>query len=392
MVHMPQMFRGSAVNLFDAARVNVSARELERFGLQSGDLLFARRSLSFEGAGLCAIVSALPEQATFESSIIRVRLNRDILLPEFALIFLRSEIGFSRRRGLIRQVAVSGVSAGDLASISIDIPTLREQRRIIEISSAVDEAIERTEALVGKLRQMKSGLMHDLFTRGVTPDGNLRPTRDEAPQLYQDSPLGRIPKEWIAKPLRHFVPAAVYGISVSMDDNPAGIPVLRMNNINQGSIEVSDIKFCGAIEARSLLLKAGDVLFNRTNSLEHVGKTAIWRNELPAASFASYLVRLDVDATKMRPSFLSHWLNLPNTQLTIRRFATPGVHQVNINPTNLRRIDCAAPIELAEQDRITSRIDDLDTLVTKHKAHLAKLRQQKQGLMHDLLTGKVRTG
>ena len=56
--------------------------------------------------------------------------------------------------------------------------------------------IEQTETLIAKYQQIKAGLMHDLFTRGVTPDGKLRPTRAEAPQLYQESPLGWIPKEW----------------------------------------------------------------------------------------------------------------------------------------------------------------------------------------------------
>ena len=72
----------------------------------------------------------------------------------------------------------------------------RQQRRIAEILSTVDEAIEQTEALIAKYQQIKAGLMHDLFTRGVTPDGHLRPTRTQAPHLYKESPLGWIPKEW----------------------------------------------------------------------------------------------------------------------------------------------------------------------------------------------------
>ncbi len=75
-------------------------------------------------------------------------------------------------------------------------PQPPQQRRIAEILSTLDETIEQTEALIAKYQQIKAGLMHDLFTRGVTPDGKLRPTRAEAPQLYKESPLGWIPKEW----------------------------------------------------------------------------------------------------------------------------------------------------------------------------------------------------
>ena len=306
----------------------------------------------------------------------------------FLLHAIERNVGFLHRRS--QGSTFLAIGSKELLALPVLSLPLGTQRHIAEILSTVDEAIEQTEALIAKYQQIKAGLMHDLFTRGLTPDGHLRPTYEQAPHLYKESPLGWIPKEWEVEPLRHFVPTVVYGVSVSMSEDPAGVPVLRMNNIEQGRIDVTDLKFSQSLEVRSLLLKPGDVLFNRTNSLDHVGKTAIWRSELPVASFASYLVRLDVDRYKMRSLFLTSWLNLPSTQLGIRRFATPGVHQVNINPTNLRRMECAAPNDLAEQDLITDRIEQLETFVSSNEQRLAKLRQQKHGLMQDLLTGRVR--
>ena len=149
-----------------------------------------------------------------------------------------------------------------------------------------------------------------------------------------------------------------------------------MNNLTAGRIDITDIKFSDAVEARLLTLKIGDVLFNRTNSLEHVGKTAMWRGELAAASFVSYLVRLDVDVQKMRSAYLVYWLNLPSTQIAMRRFATPGVHQVNISPTNLRRMECAAPKDLVEQDIITRSVEQLEKFINNEELQVAKLRQK----------------
>lgn len=263
------------------------------------------------------------------------------------------------------------------------------QKTIADIISALDDEIEQTEKLIEKYQQIKAGMMHDLFTRGVTPDGHLRPSREQAPHLYKQSPLGWIPKDWTVQPLRYFVPDVAYGISRSLDDDESGIPIIRMNNLVDGCIDVSDIKFSHSSDATRLLLKKGDVLFNRTNSLEHVGKTALWRGELSSASFASYLVRLDVDVEKMRSSYLGYWLNLPETQSAMRCFATPAVHQVNINPTNLRRINCAAPAGLVEQDTIIERTDRISDYMASMKEELLGLNQQKQGLMHDLLTGRV---
>ncbi|MDZ7685274.1 MAG: hypothetical protein U5O39_09995 [Gammaproteobacteria bacterium] len=70
------------------------------------------------------------------------------------------------------------------------------QKKIGRILQVIDEAIEKTEALIDKYQQIKAGLMHDLFTRGIGPDGQLRPPREQAPELYQETPIGWIPKEW----------------------------------------------------------------------------------------------------------------------------------------------------------------------------------------------------
>jgi type I restriction enzyme, S subunit len=89
----------------------------------------------------------------------------------------------------------------DIRKIKVPVPDSQVQYRIAEILSTVDETIEHTEALMAKHQQIKAGLMHDLFTRGVTPDGHVRPTRFEAPHLYKETPFGWIPKEWETNPL-----------------------------------------------------------------------------------------------------------------------------------------------------------------------------------------------
>lgn len=263
-----------------------------------------------------------------------------------------------------------------------------EQRCIAEILSTVDDAIEQTEALIEKTQAIKAGLMHDLFTRGVLPNGQLRPLREQAPELYKPSPLGWIPGDWEAVDLGRVVERAVYGISVALDDR-RGTPVLRMNNLRDGGADVADLKYSSSVLARGLLLRAGDVLFNRTNSMEHVGRTGIWRGQLPEASFASYLVRLEPITARLSNEFLNAWLNWPRTQIRIRRFATPGVHQVNINPTNLCRTQIALPRRVEEQSLIVSVLDRSARALRENYGELEKLRDLKQGLMHDLLTGDV---
>lgn len=167
MVQMGGMFRGDAVDFQSATRVQASRSELNAFGLEPGDLLFARRSLTFEGAGQSVIVRALPEPSTFESSIVRARVDRRCVEPEFAALFLRGALASAHRRTLIRQVAVSGVSSKDIAHFLIALPALSEQLAIVDAVASASNRIERESAKSHKLRLQKSGLMEDLLTGRV---------------------------------------------------------------------------------------------------------------------------------------------------------------------------------------------------------------------------------
>lgn len=118
--------------------------------------------------------------------------------------FLYYQIGLNKERykGFGIGSTFLEVNKRDTERFELLVAPEPEQRRIAEIISTVDEAIEQTESLITKYQQIKAGLMHDLFTRGGTPDGHLRSTREQAPHLYKESPLGWIPKEWKVSTLR----------------------------------------------------------------------------------------------------------------------------------------------------------------------------------------------
>lgn len=88
------------------------------------------------------------------------------------------------------------VTRGDLLPFPVTVPLPPEQSRIAAVLDTVDAAIAQIEAIIAKLKQMRAGLLHDLLTRGLDEHGQLRPPPAEAPRLYQDSPLGKIPREW----------------------------------------------------------------------------------------------------------------------------------------------------------------------------------------------------
>ena len=289
---------------------------------------------------------------------------------------LRSRSAGGGRAGLTKTI---------LDQLPLPLPAVPEQSKIAEVLSAMDRAIDDTEALIVKQQRIKTGLTQDLLTRGIDEHGNLR---SEMTHKFKDSPLGRVPVEWESASLAVFVPSAEYGISTSLGES--GYPVLRMNNLLDGEAKLSDLKFTDAPVPEHLWLRDGDVLFNRTNSWEHVGRTGIWRGQIENATFASYLVRLNPHPDKLLPEMLNFWLNWEWIQIAMRRQATPAVQQVNINPTNLRSIPAAFPRNLDEQTTITVRISAVREALDSYRQHLHKLKCIKTGLLQDLLTGDRR--
>lgn len=88
------------------------------------------------------------------------------------------------------------ISGAEFGSIKLPSPSPEEKLKIAELLDTLDTAIHQTEAIVEKLKQVKQGLLHDLLTRGVDANGELRPSHEQAPHLYQESKLGWIPKDW----------------------------------------------------------------------------------------------------------------------------------------------------------------------------------------------------
>lgn len=289
-------------------------------------------------------------------------------------------------QGVDQAIKGATLNKAKLKKIEFILPqTKSEQLKIAEILSILDRAIEKTEALIDKQERTKNGLLQDLLTRGIDERGNVR---SQETHSFRDSPLGRIPVDWACAPLSKFVPSAQYGVSTSLGDT--GQPVLRMNNLCDGEAELSQLKYTDFAVPEGLWLRPGDVLFNRTNSWEHVGRSGIWRGQLERATFASYLVRLNPDVSLLLPELLCTWLNWDATQIRMRQFATPGVQQVNINPTNLRLLLAAFPQSLHEQQTIVEHVATYRKVFQDTRAALKKLLALKSGLMLDLLTGRKR--
>lgn len=145
-------------------------------------------------------------------------------------------------------------------------------------------------------------------------------------------------------PLRDFIEHAQYGTSEKTSDDAVGLPILRMGNINGGVLTFSSLKYLalGPDQRQSLCLRHGDIVVNRTNSAELVGKCAVFEAE-GEYGFASYLIRLRLDAARARPWLVAAYINSPEGRRHIVRHTKQMTGQANVNLKTLGSLPLALP-------------------------------------------------
>jgi type I restriction enzyme S subunit len=284
---------------------------------------------------------------------------------------------FIRRR--LEQLAAGStfkeIARTIVRNLWISLPPLSEQRKIGEVLSAVDEAILKVNEVIAKTERLKKGLMQEILTKGI------------GHKEFKDTEIGRIPKEWEVVRLGDVLELCQYGLSIKMSGK-GKYPIIRMDEIADGYVVSEITKYVNLDERtfRNFKLEKGDILFNRTNSYELVGRTGIFLLEGDYV-FASYLIRLRPNREMVDPSFLTFYLILSNDRL--RQLATRAVHQANINATNLKRFKIPLP-SLQEQKEIASVLSTVYKKLRIERNEKRRLEKIKQGLMGLLLTGKIR--
>ena len=269
----------------------------------------------------------------------------------------------------------------DFSKLQILLPPLNEQRTIAAVLDSIDDAIERTEAVIAATERLRDSLLHELLTRGV-PGWHTD---------WKDAPgIGIIPASWEVVRLGEILESTTYGTNKPLGTRGEMI-VLRMNNLQNGRIDLSEVRRADLSEkdTHELELAPGDILFNRTNSLDLVGKVGIVRHLPARMSFASYLIRLRTVANRANPFWLSALLWSPEWQSRIRKFATPGVSQANINPASLRSLTIPLP-PVPEQQTIAHMLDGVDRRMERDKTEVAALRMLLGSTSDALLTGRTR--
>ena len=276
------------------------------------------------------------------------------------------------------------------------LPRLVTQRKIAAILTSLDAAIEKTEALIEKHQQIKAGLMRDLFTRGVLPSGQLRPSREQAPELYRETAAGWFPEDWSAEtlesllaPVANNIRSGPFGSALlkhELVEN--GIPFLGIDNIHVEEFRRDFKRFVSARKLRELSryrVRPRDVIITIMGT---VGRCCVVPDDLEIALSSKHLWTMTFDVERVIPELIGWQLNHAEwAKAWFRRCVQGGVMDA-IQSSTLKTLKLPLP-GIDEQRRIFARYEGAQSQVQRSRAQLTKLRQQKLGLMQDLLTGKV---
>jgi len=361
----------------DIAQVDEMAipdRELADKLVEPGDLLVC------EGGeiGRAAIWEGGPAPMSFQNHLHRLRPRVADVDPRFYVYFLQSaftQLGIFEGAG--NKTTIPNLSSGRLKALEVPHPPLAEQAAVADVLRHVQRARRLNKRVLLTTQELKSAAMEQLFTRGL---------RGEA---QKETEIGPVPESWDVITINEVALQTQYGLSIRGRSQGA-IPILRMNCQDDGRVRFRDLQYVDLDEATlsAFRLEDGDLLFNRTNSIEHVGRTAIFEGAKEAV-FASYLVRLKVDTLRCLPRFLNYYMNRREVQQDIKRLASRAVGQANINATKLRTIAFPLPPSLNEQAEIIAILDALDRKLDVHRRKLVVLDEIFRSLLHKLMTGKI---
>lgn len=296
-----------------------------------------------------------------------------------------------------------------LEKSSVPLPPLPEQRRIV---AKIEELFTRLDAGVGALKKVKAQLKHyrqavlkHAFEGRLTEEwrevhkDELEPASVLLEKIQQErgkkknigaiheSPLQNhlpeLPEGWVSTRVGNISEMMQYGTSEKAINDTSGIPVLRMGNIQNGKLTYKALKYFppnwSLFEA--FLLKDGDVLFNRTNSAELVGKTAVYKKHHPLAVFASYLIRVKVNSRAYNPDLLAFFINSSYGRQYMASVVSQQVGQANVNSKKLSLMPIPLP-PLTEQSKIVEQIegwfsvaDAIEGAIDHSLKHAERLRQ-----------------
>ena len=371
-----------------------SDRLKERHFVKEGDLVIANTEQSKDGSliGSPAIVH-FPKWYTKDKAVFSMDLSKLLLkVSNVDVNFLFYYLSFVQP---IARKYHTGTNVWHLnldswaKDLLIPLPPLDEQKRIAGVLSIIDGGIESVDRAIAKLERMKKALLNGLLT------GRIR-VREENGKLtfyketeFQDTQIGKIPKDWKLVKLSNIVEDIYYGITAKAVEHKTGLKILRTTDIKDYNVDWDLLPFCEITEKRGniqrFLLKKGDIIIARAGT---TGVCVLVEKDFEDVIFGSYLIKIRLNKN-VYPRFVyyfcqshSYWNQITSGQA--------GSTIKNINIPLLKSLNVPLPSSVKEQTAITEILSTVDKAIELYRREKERLLRLKRGLMSVLLTGRVR--
>jgi len=292
-----------------------------------------------------AIVPDSLDQAISSTGFCVLRVKQEIALPKYVYYFCRSDFFTNQLIPKQRGANYPAVTDSDVFEAAIPVPHINDSTKSLNVQRQIVARIEALLAEVRSSRELLDEMRRDaerimtVVLEKVFSD--LEETNIE-PKLL-DTLLLRKPQ---------------YGLSDKASESAIGTPILRMGNITtDGKLSLDNLKYVelSAEDEEKYLINQGDILFNRTNSAELVGKSAVFQEDIKAV-FASYLIRVVLDPNKANSKFITAYINSPRGRAYIQSQLTRAIGQVNVNAQKLAGMPILVP-SVHAQERIVAHIE-----------------------------------
>jgi type I restriction enzyme S subunit len=380
--------------------------------IRQNDIIICMSSGSKSLVGKAAIAAEdLP--MSFGAFCGLLRISNDINKKYISL--LMQSINYRKHiESLTKGTNINNLKHEHIFSFSIPLPPLPEQHRIVAkidaLFSELDNGVAFLKTIKAQLATYRQAVLKWAFEGKLTTEWRkandvenqevviknimiareMEICKEKYKNIEPEFPLYDLPKEWKWVSIGCISKGVEYGTSAKSNKN-GKVVVLRMGNIQNGTFVYDDLAYTSnKKEIEKYKLNEGDVLFNRTNSPELVGKTAIYIGSVPSI-FAGYLIRLN-QISYIDAKYLNYYLNSPHSKKCGNIAKTDGVNQSNINGTKLSTYPfplCSKPEQLAIVSAIESRLSVCDKLEQTIDQTLALSVSLRQSILKKAFEGRL---
>lgn len=401
MVNMGELFAHDRIDHVSMDRVPLSDKEAESYLLEPYDLLFARQSLVLEGAGKCSIFLGDNEPVTFESHLIRTRLNRKIADPQFYYYFFNSVLGRRAIETIAEQLAAAGIRGSDLARLRVPFPDLEEQRAIGHLLGALDNKIKLNRDMNQTLEALAQTLFKSWFidfdpvlskVEGRKPFGMNEETAKLFPERFVESELGLTPEGWQPSKLEMLVNVITGRSYASRELRDSTTALVTLKSFNRGGgyrpdglkPYVGTYKPEQVVRNGELVVACTDV----TQVAEVIGRPAV---VISSSQYSTLVASLDVMIVRPHASkttlFFYHLMRSPDYTNHILGH-TNGTTVLHLSKAGLPAFMFARPSDVI-MNLFSTIASSSFTQIENNYREMESLTELRNSLLTKLISGDI---